>query len=69
MIITDDKRLLTGGPVFWYHRESEREWHYCKYCYRDTPTFKFFEGLIGSLEPTGVMRCCWECGSGIEILA
>ena len=50
-------------------RESEREWHYCPACYRDVPTFRFSEGVVGSGEPVSVIRCCWECGYGIDRLA
>lgn len=68
-IAADDKRLLPEfGPVFWAERVSEREWRYCKYCFRDVPTFVLREGLMGSMEATGSMRCCWECGSGIQRL-
>jgi hypothetical protein len=68
-VVSDDKRLIPEcGPVHWAHRESERDWHYCKYCYRDVPTFRLAEGQIGWGTPTGVMRCCWECGAGLEIL-
>jgi hypothetical protein len=65
----DDKRLIPEfGPKIWAHRESEHGWHYCKYCYRDVPTFTLTEGLIGSLKPLQVLRCCWECGAGLDIL-
>lgn len=68
-IDNDDKRLI---PEFvgasWCRRTSEPEWHSCKYCYKQTPTFKFEGGRLGSNDPTLVLRCCWECGSGIETL-
>jgi len=50
-------------------RESEREWHDCPYCYRKTPTFVLTE--IERADPPVVaqrLRCCWECGAGIEVL-
>ena len=56
------------GPVFWIERESEREWHWCKYCNRDVPTFQYRQGVIGSHEVLETLRCCWECGSGIDVL-
>jgi hypothetical protein len=69
-VIYDDKRLIPEfGREFWCARVSERDWNYCKYCYRDTPTFILTEGAIGSTQPTGRMRCCWECGSGLQRLA
>ena len=46
---SSDKRLTPEfGPIFWCERESEREWHYCPACYRDVPTFRFSEGVVGS---------------------
>jgi hypothetical protein len=67
---SSDKRLTPEfGPIFWCERESEREWHYCPACYRDVPTFRFSEGVVGSGEPVSVIRCCWECGYGIDRLA
>ena len=69
MIQYDDKRLLPEfGKKFWCERLSEREWGYCKYCYHDVPTFVLAEGEIGSGNPLQLLRCCWECGAGIEIL-
>jgi hypothetical protein len=62
-----DKRLIPEfGPKFWAHRKSERRWHYCKYCYRNVPTFIFSDGEMGNLTPLSQIRCCWECGSGLE---
>lgn len=69
MTAGDDKRLLPEfGKHFWCDRKSERGWHYCKYCHRDTPTFILTEGRIGSSEPLQKLRCCWECGSGLYLL-
>ncbi len=66
MLITEDKRLLRDGPEFWVHRKSEKPWHYCKYCYHDVPTFLLSEGLYGSVDTISILRCCWECGAGLE---
>jgi len=67
--LTDDKRLIPEyGDVFWCHRLSERKWSYCKYCRRDVPCFQLTEGRMGQHSPEQVTRCCWECGSGLEIL-
>lgn len=64
-----DKRLIPEFTErFWANRTSERDWHHCKYCLRDVPTFILSEGDIGDLTPTQILRCCWECGSGIELL-
>lgn len=64
-----DKRLTPNdGNPYWVLRESEREWQDCKYCWSEVPTFLHFEGLVGSLEPTKVLRCCWECGAGLDIV-
>ncbi len=52
---------------FWRARHSEREWHDCKYCYKEVPTFVLVEGLIGNLAPVQYMRVCWECGAGLHI--
>jgi len=68
MIFTDDKRTISDGPRFWVDRESERDWHYCKYCYRDVPTFVLSEGEYGSQTPVQRLRCCYECGSGLALL-
>lgn len=66
----DDKRLISEfSDLGWAHRKSDREWHYCKYCYRDVPTFILTEGRISSEQPTQVLRCCWECGSGLDLLS
>jgi hypothetical protein len=69
----DDKRLIHDSREFWVNRRSERKWQYCKYCYRNTPTFIFTEGTYGSPEGkspmiTQQLRCCWECGSGIAVV-
>jgi len=65
----DDKRLQ---PKFtediWCERTSEREWHYCKYCHREVPTFLLDEGEMGSMPVIHRLRCCWECGSGLAKL-
>jgi hypothetical protein len=70
--MNDDKRLLASSPEIEVERESEHEWHYCKYCYRDTPTFILTEAWwpVGQTSANRVakMRCCWECGSGLERL-
>ena len=70
MIATvDDKRLIPlSSEHLWCERTSERQWHYCKYCYRDVPTFVLTEGRRGSLNPIQQLRCCWECGSGLEVI-
>lgn len=54
---------------YWNERVSEIHWHYCKYCYREVPTFLLNEGRIGSLEVLNTLRCCWECGAGIANLS
>lgn len=64
-----DKRLIEPiGPHLWSKRQSEKTWHFCKYCRHRVPTFKFTEGKLGSEQPLQVLRCCWECGSGLEII-
>lgn len=69
LVISDDKRLTPlFGEYFWCERKSERGWHYCKYCHRNCPTFVFTEGRMGSSDVVQSLRCCWECGSGLEIL-
>lgn len=65
----DDKRHMPEfHPKIWSERQSEREWHHCKYCHRDVPTFLLTEGLVGNEEAGQTLRCCWECGSGLEQL-
>jgi hypothetical protein len=54
-------------PEVWARREQEPEWHWCKYCYEQVPTFRLTEGLAGSTD-VQVLRCCCECGAGLEIL-
>jgi hypothetical protein len=57
-------------------RLSEREWHYCKYCYQDVPTFKLLEATyeypkkqtIDGYDEILVIRCCWQCGYGLDQL-
>jgi hypothetical protein len=66
VVIGDDKRLISDDEIFWTDRQSVHKWRYCKYCYRNTPQFLFRCGLYGSCVPTQVLRCCWECGSGLE---
>jgi len=69
IIQNDDKRLLPEfGKKFWCERKSEREWHFCKYCSRDVPTFVLSEGIIGNVDPVQTLLCCWECGAGLEKL-
>lgn len=71
--MTNDKRLIPEfGAAIWAERKSEREWHHCKYCDRDVPTFILTEGYIGSQVAASKLRCCWECGAGLwpmEIVA
>jgi len=65
----DDKRMLPEfGPLFWSRKKSTKKWHYCKYCYKDVPTFFLTEGIYHHMEPLQIMRVCWECGSGIGII-
>jgi hypothetical protein len=67
--VSHDNRLLpTFGERFWCTRTSEREWQWCKYCGRDVPTFILDVGSVGSLAIEQRLRCCWECGSGLEQL-
>lgn len=67
--MVDDKRLIPEfSGEFWAHRHSERDWSYCKYCVEQAPTFQLAEGVIGSSVPVRVLRCCWQCGSGLEVL-
>lgn len=67
--LDDDKRLVPEwGEYFWAHRKSERKWHRCKYCRKTTPSFIYTEGDYGDPEPRLVLRCCWECGSGLQLL-
>lgn len=68
LVDDDDKRTITSGPEFLVERVSERVWHYCKYCSKKTPTFRFIETRYGAKCPLQELRCCWECGSGIKLL-
>ena len=68
-----DNRLLETQPGLAVRRRSERRWHYCKYCYKYVPTFKLVEAAYtypkrGPYYFIVVLRCCWECGYGLERL-
>lgn len=66
---SSDNRLTPAfGPIFWCERKSERKWHHCKYCCHNVPTFLLDVGVIGSQEVIQTLRCCWECGSGLDSL-
>jgi hypothetical protein len=66
----NDKRLIGSTKRFAVTRESIRRWMDCRYCRKPTPQFILTEramkksGLKGHLK----MRCCWECGSGLDIV-
>lgn len=69
LFLLADKRLTPQfSEEFWCERTSLKKWDDCKYCYRRTPQFLHNEGRIGSSVPTRRLRCCWECGSGLELL-
>jgi hypothetical protein len=63
----DDTRLIQPSKDIWVERISEKEWHECKYCYKEVPTFLLKE-TVHQLGRTGVLRCCWECGAGLDRL-
>ena len=75
-VIDDDKRLLwskcdENGTFIEVSRKSEKQWHECKYCYEKAPTFILTErlGKLGKgIFHISIMRCCWQCGSGLERL-
>ncbi len=67
----DDKRLIPHegpGGLFTVIRRSLKGWRYCKYCYRDTPQFLFTEEWSHHPAGSQTLRCCWECGSGLELV-
>lgn len=65
----NDKRLILGFTDFaWTERKSIPKWEYCKYCYEDAPCFVMTQGFIGDSRPFERMLCCWQCGSGLEML-
>ena len=67
-----DKRLTRSSESVGVERVSKKKWHYCKYCYKKVPTFLLKEWLLPSAfdaKPDSIIRCCWECGSGIDRLA
>ena len=66
--MSDSRNIPKFGEHFWADRKSEKEWHYCKYCYEEAPTFILIQGNMGDVNPTEKMRCCWQCGSGLEII-
>ena len=69
MIHHDDKRQIPEvGSAIWSERISETKKHYCKYCYEETNTFILVEGWIDSTRAEQHLRCCWGCGSGLQIL-
>lgn len=64
-----DKRFCgTLGPRFWTKRVSEQDWHFCKHCGHDVPSFVLSEGAEGVEAPLSRIRCCWECGSSLAPL-
>jgi NAD-dependent dihydropyrimidine dehydrogenase PreA subunit len=69
-LITDDKRLASPREGYGVLRRSIGRWGDCKYCHHRTPQFYFWERLdLPDAEPTWqVLRCCWECGSGLEVV-
>jgi len=73
-VFVDDKRLLSSSRIgevdIAVERESERDWHYCKYCYEDAPTFILTETVTqnGKAFEVSKLRCCWQCGSGLEFI-
>ena len=67
--MSDDLRQIPAfSDQLWSERISERSWHYCKYCERNTPTFILAEGRVGSVVADQHTRGCWECGSGLKLL-
>ncbi len=71
----DDKRLIpnlerVGNGVIQSERRSDREWHYCTNCAEDAPTFVLTQTAYRdhvALHSVKI-RCCWQCGHGIELL-
>lgn len=67
--VYNDKRLIPDCTnEFWSERKSEKTWHYCKYCHGNAPTFRLVQGKVGDLAPLLILRCCWQCGAGLDQL-
>jgi len=62
-----DKRQTKSSAQINVSKKSERGRHYCKYCYKNVPTFVLEEDMP-NFNVSQRMRCCYECGSGLEII-
>jgi hypothetical protein len=67
----DDKRFVPEfSDNFHSVRRSIEKWSYCKYCYKKTPQFILKQKALPKSGFSGTvdLRCCWECGSGLEVV-